>query len=567
MPSSPTNILLVTGGGWHDFENGGRIIRETLEATGQFVVTHTRLSALGVPEFATLPQTNFRAVVLYTQNNTAFPPDQEEGLIRFVENGGGLVGIHCAADTFNKNERLTKLLGCQFLTHPPGVFDFTVRFTEAAKPANPMALRSDDFVINDEHYVLTQHSDFDVFAVSHYQGKDVPMGYTRRQGKGTVVYLANGHHSRSLNNRYFQRLLDRAVRVASGEAFDTQRKVRCAMLGYGGAFNMGKYHSDSINAQPGMETVAVCDLDPKRTAQAKAELGEKIRTYNKMDELLADDGVDLVVVILPHNAHATACIAASKAGKHVITEKPFCITVEEADAMIAASRETGKVLSVFHNRRWDGDFLRIFELIRAGEIGQVYHIEAATGHYGMPGTWWRASKEISGGVMYDWGAHYCDWLLNLTNQRIESVSGNFQKRYWHQSTNEDFGQATIRFADGTTATLEQGTLAAIPRPGWRILGTKGGITNAGPHAEITLVQFQDNVRRETKISGGPMNARNFYQNIGNHLLMGERLIVTAEQARRAIGVIRTAELSSQQGGKPLPLAGEDTFTPDYIVPW
>lgn len=560
------NVLLVTGGGWHDFARGGEVLRAALESTGRFSVTATTLGAMGVPEFATLPNARFHSVLIYTQGGT-LTKDQEDGLIKFVEAGGGVVGIHCASDSFTQNPRYLQLIGSQFKGHPPGVFEFNVRYLDKCRnDGHPLAARCDDFTINDEHYILEPKNDFDVFAVSHLNGKDQPMGYTRTQGKGRVVYLANGHWPESLSNRFFQRLLERSMRWACGEAMKPAHKIRAAMLGYGGAFNMGKYHADALNAQHGMETVAVCDADAKRADQAKVELGQHIRTYTDMDRLLADDGVDLVVVILPHNIHAKAAIAASKAGKHVITEKPFCITLEEADAMIDAARASNKMLSVFHNRRWDGDFLRIMELTRRGEIGNLFHIEAASAGYGMPGTWWRSNKEISGGIMYDWGAHYCDWTLNLMNKRIESVSGNLQKRYWQQSSNEDFGQAHVRFDDGTTANLEQGSLAAIGRPGWRILGTLGGITNAGPHAEITMVQFVNNVRRESKIAGGPMNARNFYQNIGNHLLLGERLLVTAEQARRAIGVIRLAELSSNQGGKPLPLPGEDKFLPNYTLP-
>ena len=353
-----------------------------------------------------------------------------------------------------------------FRSHPPGVFEFRVQFTPAAKASNhPLAARVDDFVINDEHYILEPKADFEVFAISHLQGKDHPMGYTRKQGKGTVVYLANGHHPQSLSQRHFLRTLERALRLASGEDLSIKSTIHAGILGYGGAFNMGKAHAEQINAQAGMKTVAVCDLDPKRTDQAKTELGAHIQTSNNMEQFITSGDFDMLVVILPHNLHAKACIAASKAGKHVVTEKPFCITIEEADDMIAAARSTNTMLSCYHNRRWDGDFTKLLQIVRAGQIGSVFHIDAASSGYGMPGSWWRASKAISGGILYDWGAHYMDWTLNLMPKRIASVSGNLQKRYWQNSDNEDFAQATVRFEDGTTASLEQGSLAAIGRPG------------------------------------------------------------------------------------------------------
>jgi len=153
------------------------------------------------------------------------------------------------------------------------------------------------------------------------------------------------------------------------------------------------------------------------------------------------------------------------------------------------------------------------------------------------------------------------------NKRIESVTGDYQKRKWHAHTNEDYTYALIRFEDGTTATLEQGSLVAMPRNGWRILGTEGAIGNDGPHQDISLVTFAHGKRIESQLTGQAVVENGFYHNIGNHLLMGERLVVTPEQARRTIGVIWLAEQSAMQGGVPLPLPGEDIYEPDYILPW
>ncbi len=570
--SSCKNILLVTGGCCHDFDGGAAIMTPFLEGSGRFKVTRNvkqdgRKTDGGVPEFANLPNSNYHVVLLYTQGGTLTQPE-EEGLLKFVENGGGLVGIHCAADSFTKNARFMKMIGSKFVTHPPGVFRFQVNLGAKAKAAgHPLVVRSDDFVINDEHYILEmQNDDMEIVATSHLQGKDHPMAYTRRQGKGNVVYLANGHHPESIANPYFLRLLERGLRIATGETFPV-KTIHVGIIGYGGAFNMGKAHADGCLQQLGFKVTAVCDLDPKRTAQAKTELGEHIRTYNHLDQFMGDRDIQLAVVILPHNVHAAACIAAAKSGKHVVTEKPFCITLEEADAMIAAADQAGTMLSCFHNRRWDNDFTQLLHVVRSGQIGQVFHADAATAGYGMPGAWWRSSKEISGGVLYDWGAHYCDWLLNLMPKRIASVSGIVHKRHWHNSTNEDFAQCYIRFEDGCTATLEQGSLAAVQRHGWRILGTLGGLSNAGPHQEVTLITYENGLKREAKLSLSPQGKwPNYYQNVANHLQMGERLIVTAQQARRAIGVLRLAELSAQQGGKPLELPGEKDYTPDYTQP-
>lgn len=556
MPSTKPRVLLLTGGNYHDFDGGATIISELL--ADRFEVTHTT----NLEDLALLAEGRFDVLMLYTQGHHDELTDPlAETMQKFVENGGGMVGLHSANASFKENRKYLELIGSRFAGHGP-VIDFQVRPTD---PEHPVTARTSAFRVTDELYISEPVSDFHPFAVAHWQGVDYPMGYQRDVGKGRVVFLANGHDQRSLGNPYFQRWLIRATRVAAGETFGTT--INAGILGYGGAFNMGKQHAEMIRAQPGMGVTAVCDLDPARTEQAKAQLGEEIATFNDMDAFFSEGAFDMVVVILPHHLHAEACIRAAEAGKHAVTEKPFCITLDEADRMIAASEKAGTMMSCFHNRRWNGDFLQLMQLVRSGKIGEVFRIDAASGGYGAPGAWWRSRKEISGGAMYDWGAHFMDWTLNLANKRIKTVTGDFQKRKWHQMTNEDYTYMLLRFEDDSTATLEQGSLIATPRDAWRVLGTEGGIRAGGIGGAVTMVTFDDGTRVESSVPALKGREVEFYANIGNHLITGERLVVTAQQARRVIGAIHLAEQSSAQGGVPLEMPGEDTYEPDYMMPW
>jgi len=203
------------------------------------------------------------------------------------------------------------------------------------------------------------------------------------------------------------------------------KTIRAAVIGYGGAFNMGKYHAEMMN-KAGMQTVAACDLDPSRMVTAEKDF-PGIRTYTEIDALLNDSEVDLVVVILPHNLHAEIAVKAANKGKHVIVEKPMCISVAEADAMINAANANGVMLSVFHNRRYDGDFMTLRDLIQQGMIGDVFHVEAMMGSLSAPGNWWRSDKKISGGTMFDWGAHIIDWIFHLVPKQVVGVDGYYQK--------------------------------------------------------------------------------------------------------------------------------------------
>lgn len=325
---------------------------------------------------------------------------------------------------------------------------------------------------------------------------------------------------------------------------DKDTGIRLGVLGYGGAFNMGKMHSEHA-AHSGIHLTAVCDLDEARTEQAKADFPH-ISTWNDPEAFLSDAPVDLVIVITPHNTHADLCIKASRAGKHVITEKPMCITTDEATAMIEAAGSAGKMLSVYHNRRWDGDFVAIRKAVDTGLIGELFSIEMNMGGYGHPGSWWRARKEISGGNMYDWGAHIIDWMLNIVGKKMVDVTGNFQKRVWMDVTNEDHTEAFIRFEDNVWGTVALSSIARAPKPRYRILGTKGAIVDAWG-GSFTLYSDVGGMAAESKINYLPNDWEAYYNNIADHLTGKAELAVTAESARRIISVIETAEKSAKAG--------------------
>jgi scyllo-inositol 2-dehydrogenase (NADP+) len=197
-------------------------------------------------------------------------------------------------------------------------------------------------------------------------------------------------------NPVFQKAVKRAVGLAAG--FKEGNAVNGAVIGYGGAFNMGKCHLDMMNATAGLKGIAACDVDPKRMDAALKEV-PGIKTYTDYKEMLKNKDIGLVTVITPHYTHAPIAMDCLNAGKSVILEKPMCITTREATAMIRAAKENNVMLSVFHNRRWDGDYLAIEEVIKKGMIGDVFHIEIFIGGYSHPGFWWRSDKKISGGAL------------------------------------------------------------------------------------------------------------------------------------------------------------------------
>jgi len=253
------------------------------------------------------------------------------------------------------------------------------------------------------------------------------------------------------------------------------------------------------------------------------------------------------VVVTPHSTHFPIALELLSAGVGVVCEKPFCLNIAEATQLIEVAREKNVLLTVFHNRRWDADFRTIRRIIARGLLGEVFHIEVYKGEYKHPGYWWRSDKAISGGTMYDWGAHFIDWVLNLMPHRMESITGFSGKRLWHDVTNEDYCRAIIRFEGGRSAEVEISHLAAVGKPKWRILGTHGGLTadwNPPVHV-VTHVHGPAEKIEVPFIEGG--GVPDFYNALVDHLLGGEPLAVTPESARRVISVLELAGKSAMTG--------------------
>ena len=339
-------------------------------------------------------------------------------------------------------------------------------------------------------------------------------------------------------------------------------KIRCAIVGYGPAFNWGWMHARWLQAVPEMQVVALCDRSPECAAKARQDFPD-IAVFTDLTTMLQRTELDLVAIVTPHNTHAALAIECLQAGKHTVVEKPMCITIPEATAMVEAAKRAGKTLAVFHNRRHDGNVRAIRQIVQSGEIGEVFHLEvAATGYggsftWGRPGEPWRASKAVSGGGLYDWGAHAVDWVLSMVPSHMTQVTGFFHK-FGPDGANEDQTRALIRFENGCVAEIMQSRVAHFGRPYlWLILGTKGAIMDSGRDAIKGYCQELNGP------SGGSLRVRTaagerevpylesdwatYYADLANHLLRGAPVPVSGEDGRRVITVLQTAEASSKSG--------------------
>lgn len=537
-------VLMLIGGEYHPFDACAEIFKTFVEASGRHTVDITEdRDALKTGNLD-----HYEAVVLYTHGGELKKP-QLDGLLGFVHGGGALVALHGAFASFKDQKPFADLVGGRFKGHGP-VLEFLV---EPAAADSVVTRRVMPFRITDELYLL---DDFDpdraeVLATAHWHGRAEPIAFTRLHGDGRVFGLLLGHDKRAFLHPSFQKLVLRGLDWTLGR--EEREPLKAAVVGYGPSFHMGRQHIQWMRNGAGFETVAACDIDPERCRAAEEE-NPGIATFTNLGSMLKKTDAELVVVITPHASHARLARQVLESGRHAITEKPFCITVQEADEMIDAARGNKRMLSVFHNRRWDGDYMAIRKLMADGVIGDVFHVEACFGGYEHPRYWWRSHKPVAGGAFYDWGAHFVDWLLNLFPAKITEISGYFQpKRVWHEVTNEDHCEVVLRFDNGARAGLEISSIAAVGKPRWRILGTQGAIEDLD--GKFRVVHFDKGVRFESEVQYFNTDWEAYYRNVADHLLLDEPLVVTPESARRVIGVIETAEKSSRAGKAMQPPKG------------
>ncbi len=329
-------------------------------------------------------------------------------------------------------------------------------------------------------------------------------------------------------------------------------EIKVGVVGYGGAFNMGRAHLNQMKAA-GMTPIAVTEVDPARLAAATVDF-PGVETYKTVGEMLKKSKVDLVVLITPHNTHAPLALQCLKAGRHVVSEKPLAITTAEVNAMIAAAKKAGVMLSTYHNRHWDGSIMEAVRVIKKEKlIGNIVRIECHMGGYAKPGDWWRTSRRISGGILYDWGVHLLEYSLQLIDSPITEVSGFSHHGHWAPHTvwkddsNEDEGFAVVRFKSGQWLTLCISSIDSKAKEGMlEITGTKGTYLMDYNESK-TFIHGEDKRITTTSFRNPPGQEHSYYENVRDHLVKGKPLVITAEWSRRPIHILDLAVRSAKLG--------------------
>lgn len=231
-------------------------------------------------------------------------------------------------------------------------------------------------------------------------------------------------------------------------------------LGFGiiGTGAIAAHHAAAIRAFDEAELVAVCSSTESRAKQAQEKLG--VQAYHNLDEFLANPGIDVVCICTHSGAHMEPGIAAAKAGKHVLLEKPIEVSRDRADRLVVACRENGVKLGVIFQNRFNPGYLQAKEAVMEGKLGKLLMGTAAINWYRDPSYYntssWKGTLQGDGGAaLINQGIHTIDLLLDIMGD-VESVFGQV-KTMVHDIQGEDLGAAILNFKNGALGTITGGT--------------------------------------------------------------------------------------------------------------
>ena len=336
------------------------------------------------------------------------------------------------------------------------------------------------------------------------------------------------------------------------------QRVYVGLVGYGLAGAV--FHAPLIRSVPRLRLAAIAT---RREGQVMAD-HSGVAVHPTPEVLIAEPGIDLVVIASPNETHFPLARAALEAGKHVVVDKPFTITSAEADELIALAARRGRLLSVFQNRRWDADFRTVRSCIEQGLLGEVASYEAHFDRF-RPAIkqGWREQEAPGSGILYDLGAHLIDQALVLfgppravTADLLAQRSGARTVDYFHLTLDYGARRAIVR---SSTLVPEPGPRFAVHGDGGSFLkygidgqedalkaGVRPGAPEWGredPRWYGTLVTAGGE-RRPIESLPGAYEA--YYEGIAAAILDGAPPPVRAEEARDVIRVIEAAMKSSAE---------------------
>ncbi len=334
--------------------------------------------------------------------------------------------------------------------------------------------------------------------------------------------------------------------------------IRTGVIGYG--LGGMAFHAPLVDAVPELELAAVATSRADAVHERYPDVA-----VTSAEALIADPGIALVVISTPNDSHFPLARAALEAGKHVVIDKPFTIRSEEGEVLIALAAARGLVLSAFHNRRWDADFLTVQELLASGRLGEVTLYEGRWDRYRPEvTTLWRDVPEAGSGMLADLGPHLIDQALVLFGMP-EALSADVAVQRVGARTDDYFD---LTFYYGLRRVLLSASrLIASPRPRFAVHGTEANFVKYGldpqepllkiggsandpgygvdPEANYGTLTLGDGTREIIPSERG--DYRLYYSGVANAIQTGAPPPVTAEDAVTGLKLMELARESAREG--------------------
>lgn len=341
-------------------------------------------------------------------------------------------------------------------------------------------------------------------------------------------------------------------------------EIGVGLIGFGLA---GRYlHAPVIPSAGGFR---IASVTTSRTDEVRAVLPEA-QVAESAEALLADPAVELVVIVTPNPTHAALAQAALAAGKHVVVDKPMALGLAEADALIAAAAGAGRVLSVYHNRRWDGDFLTVRRLAEQRTLGDIMLAELCWDRF-RPAIkqGWREDAAPGSGVLADLGPHLIDQALVLFG-KPEAVEADVIAQR-EAARVDDYFALTLHYGR-RRVRLSAATLVADPRPRFALHGRDASFVKHGVDPQEAVLRAGGSpeapgygiegaeaygrlIRPDGSSEAVPSERgdwRHFYAGMRAAIRDGAPPPVDPADARAGLAIIAAARASAEQGRR-LPL--------------
>ena len=339
--------------------------------------------------------------------------------------------------------------------------------------------------------------------------------------------------------------------------------IRCGVIGFGLAGRV--FHSAVIDATEGLTLAAIV----QRSGDAAQQAYPKVPVFPSLDSMLEQEALDVVVVATPNESHAPMATQCMRAGKHVVIDKPAAVSSTEAASLLAASRETGRCVFVYHNRRWDGDFLTVQQLLEDKRLGVLRTFEShfdrlrPTPKQGA----WREAATPGSGQLLDLGSHLGDQALVLFGLP-QAVWGDVRTEREGSEVDDTF-DLRLYYPD-LTVWLRSSSLAALPAMRFLVQGTQGSYRkdNLDPQEDALRAGdlFQsspwgvdpksawgaittlgpNNAIQHTLVPTLPGDYRGFYRNVRDTLLSKAEQAVTLVDAWHVLRLLEWARESSER---------------------